>query len=118
VKKYCDSKCQQQFQYAEYIRQWQSGEIDGTDNGKVPSASKYIKRFIREKYQEKCCICGWAESNPITGNITTEVEHIDGNRRNNREENLRILCLNCHSLTPTFRGLNARRNKTGGTTPA
>jgi 5-methylcytosine-specific restriction endonuclease McrA len=30
----------------------------------------------------------------------------DGNSENNLEENLRLLCPNCHSLSPNFRNLN------------
>ena len=36
--------------------------------------------------------------------ITLEVDHEDGNNKNNARENLRALCPNCHSLTPTWRG--------------
>lgn len=35
-----------------------------------------------------------------------EVEHIDGNFENNSEENLTLLCPNCYSLTPTYKGAN------------
>lgn len=58
-----------------------------------------------------CMKCGWAEVNPHTGLIPTEVNHIDGNRRNCRPENLEILCPNCHSLTPTHKGANQARVK-------
>ena len=30
------------------------------------------------------------------------VDHVDGDWRNDRAENLRFLCPNCHSQTPTF----------------
>ena len=40
--------------------------------------------------------------------ITLELEHIDGNNRNNSRENLTILCPNCHSQTSTWR--NRKRN--------
>ncbi len=38
--------------------------------------------------------------------IPLEVDHVDGDRTNNKEENLKLLCCNCHALTPTWRGRN------------
>ena len=48
----------------------------------------------------KCSICGISEwqGKPIT----LQLDHINGNNRDNRIENLRILCPNCHSQTETF----------------
>lgn len=59
-----------------------------------------------DKYQNKCSLCGWGETNPYTNTIPLEIDHIDGNAENNSEENLRLICPNCHSLTPTYRGAN------------
>lgn len=36
-------------------------------------------------------------------NIPLEVDHIDGNHENNKLTNLKLLCCNCHALTPTYR---------------
>lgn len=36
--------------------------------------------------------------------LVLELDHIDGNNTNNVRDNLRALCPNCHSLTPTWRG--------------
>jgi hypothetical protein len=58
------------------------------------------------KYGERCSQCGWAERNPVTGKVPITIDHIDGDWNNNREENLRLLCPNCHSLTPTYQALN------------
>jgi Zn finger protein HypA/HybF involved in hydrogenase expression len=55
---------------------------------------------------EKCSMCGWNKKHSITGHVPLEIDHIDGNSQNNIESNLRILCPNCHSLTPYFRNLN------------
>jgi 5-methylcytosine-specific restriction endonuclease McrA len=42
--------------------------------------------------------------------IPIELEHIDGNNKNNVKENLQLLCPNCHAKTSTYRGKNARRD--------
>jgi predicted HNH restriction endonuclease len=44
--------------------------------------------------------------NPYSKKIPLEVEHIDGNYMNSKEENLTLLCPNCHSLTSTAKGAN------------
>lgn len=49
----------------------------------------------------KCECCVLTEWNGIP--ITLELEHTDGDRQNNTKENLKLLCPNCHSQTPTWR---------------
>ena len=68
--------------------------------------SSHIRRYMREKYNNQCSRCGWCEVNPYTNKVPLEVEHIDGNYLNNSENNLDLICPNCHSLTPTYRALN------------
>jgi len=112
---YCDNKCQASFQYKTYIEKWKEGLEDGMSG--QTSISSHIKKYIFEKYNSKCCKCGWNKTNPHTGNIPLEVEHVDGNHKNNLEENLKLLCPSCHSLTATYKGANrgngreARRTK-------
>ena len=53
---------------------------------------------------EKCLLSDWQESV-----IPIELHHIDGDRTNNKIENLQLLCPNCHALTPTYRGKNAKK---------
>ena len=59
----------------------------------------------------KCEICGWGETNKYTNTIPLEIHHMDGNYRNNSEENLQLLCPNCHSLTETVKSHNKSGRK-------
>ncbi len=54
-----------------------------------------------------CEECGWAKKK-FDGYLPLELDHKNGNRRDNRLANLRVLCPNCHSLKPTHRGRNKK----------
>lgn len=76
-------------------------------NGKVQSY-KLKKRLYEEGLKEQACeLCGWSQIS-IDGRIPLELDHINGVHSDNRIENLRILCPNCHSLQPTHRGKNKK----------
>lgn len=107
--KYCSLKCQKENQYKEYINRWKNKEVDGM-RGEY-QISSYIKTYIFNKYNNKCAICGWNKINPYTKHSPLEIEHKDGNYKNNDEENLILLCPNCHSLTSTYKGANLNRGR-------
>jgi hypothetical protein len=110
--KYCGNVCQQEYQYQVYIKKWKIGEVKGLQSTGI--VTNRIKRYLREKYENKCCLCGWAEVNPKTGKVPLVADHIDGNWRNNVEDNLRLICPNCDSLSPTYAALNkgnGRKNR-------
>ena len=103
-REYCSNKCQQEFAYKQYINRWKQGLEDGI-NGKY-SISAHIKKYLREKFNNKCSKCGWSKTNTYTNKVPLEVHHKDGNYLNNKEDNLELLCPNCHALTETYKGGN------------
>ena len=69
---------------------------------------KLKRRLFQEGFKtQKCEICGWCEKS-LDGRVPVELDHINGDRYDNRIENLRILCPNCHSLQSTHRGRNKK----------
>ena len=108
-REFCSHECQNDFYYGKYIKRWKSGEEDGL-NGEY-GISKHIRRYLMSKNSYKCEICGWGETNKYTNTIPLEIHHIDGNYRNNKEENLQLLCPNCHSLTETAKSHNKNGRK-------
>jgi len=105
-KKYCSNTCHNESKYKSYIDKWIRGEIEGLIGKFKDETSKRIKRYIRDKYNNKCTKCGWCEVNTHTGIVPLQIDHKDGNYQNNTEDNLDLLCPNCHSLTPTYGGAN------------
>ena len=102
--KYCSVECQKEYQYKEYIDRWKNGKEKGIRGDY--QISMHIKTYLLRKYNFKCAKCNWNKVNKYTGKIPLEIEDIDGNYMNNKEENLIVLCPNCHSLTSTYIGAN------------
>jgi hypothetical protein len=77
----------------------------GNYNLEYPTGHSAIKaRLIRERGHK----CEWCSNSEwLEKPIKLELEHIDGNNSNNIEENLLLLCPNCHSTTPTWRRMKS-----------
>ena len=68
--------------------------------GDLKKAGQIKKRLLKERgcFCESCGLHTWMDKP-----IPLELEHTDGNNRNNSKDNLKLLCPNCHALTPTWR---------------
>lgn len=109
ARKYCSIECQQTYQHDEWVKKWKEGSISGTI-GKY-EISSHIRRYLFDKYNCKCQKCGWGEVNKTSNKVPLQIHHIDGDCLNNNEENLELLCPNCHSLTDTYGNLNETSNR-------
>lgn len=58
---------------------------------------RLIAKGLKKNECEECGVNSW-QGKPLT----CQLDHVDGDNTNHRWENLRILCPNCHSQTPTW----------------
>lgn len=91
---FCSVKCQQVQAYRDAILNWKE----------TPPGKNRIKRYLAETFGNKCSVCGIDSWNGK--DIVLELEHKDGNSENNNKDNVCLICPNCHSQTPTYKGAN------------
>ena len=73
-------------------------------NGPVKSC------ILREGLLDYVCECG-QQPMWLGKELVLEMDHVNGDATDNRLENLRFLCPNCHSQTPTSKGKNCKNVK-------
>jgi|LauGreDrversion4_2_1035121.scaffolds.fasta_scaffold82696_4 carboxypeptidase C (cathepsin A) len=94
--KYCSLKCSAADKTKTKIEAW----LNGTCEPSVTALRKYLK----ELKPAQCEICQLTNWNNLP--IPLEMDHKDGNYKNNHLDNLRLLCPNCHAQTPTYKSKN------------
>ncbi len=68
-----------------------------------PLPTEEVSPRLKESRCERCGLAEW-RGRPLT----VALHHINGDRHDNRLENLQLLCRNCHSQTDNFAGRNGR----------
>jgi hypothetical protein len=111
--KYHDNRCRSDLTITSWIDKWRLCDIPSAE-----FSPGRVKTFLIFLYGERCqgkkedgSLCGWARTNPKTGKIPLELDHVNGDSTDSRPGNVRLLCPSCHALTPTYRVLNAGRGR-------
>jgi 5-methylcytosine-specific restriction endonuclease McrA len=81
-------------------------------NSEYKGGTKGLKEMILKNnlFEYKCVECG--NTGEWNGKqLSLHLDHINGDNKDDRLENLRFLCPNCHSQTETYSGKNNKKNK-------
>jgi hypothetical protein len=108
---YCSHKCQVKNERNIFIVKWLNEEVSGNNNTATNSLSSYVRTYMLEINNCACSVCGWNKRHPVDNKPLVEIDHINGDSSNSFYSNLRVLCPNCHSETPTFRARNKKSSR-------
>ena len=104
---YCSPNCHAIDRRRDYIEKWYLGSVSGTTKAKGLIV-QFLRDHIIRNALYKCSMCPFDLFHPITGRPIVQIDHIDGDSSNNSPSNIRVLCPNCHAMTPNFGSLNTK----------
>lgn len=67
------------------------------------------RRYLLRTRENRCVVCGLDKW--MGKPIPLDIDHIDGNPDHNTEENLRLICPNCHAQTETYKGRGTKMGR-------
>lgn len=106
--RYCSVSCQVKKQQNDKIQEWLK-----TGKGQYhTSRSHWMRTYVLEDQAHRCAICGCKEEHNGQ-ELVFILDHISGDATDHSRENLRMICPNCDSQLPTYKG----RNKGNGKRP-
>jgi hypothetical protein len=77
--------------------------VKGRRVNRMDLKGRLLSAGLKKDQCERCGIRSWLEEP-----LSMALHHVNGDRDDNRLENLALLCPNCHSQTPNFSGRNLR----------
>lgn len=105
---FCNMSCCHAFRY----QVWKSTVLRSGSFTPVSNTGKKScrhKRLLTELYDWKCQICG--RKTWLGVEINLVFDHVDGNSDNWELDNCRLVCNNCDSTLPTYKGRNSGKGR-------
>jgi len=96
-----------------FVRKYtQENIVDAINNGVIKDNST-LRRLILKWGLISCAACSICKQTSEWNGmpLTFVLDHINGKHSDHRLSNLRFICPNCNSQTPTFSGRNSERNR-------
>lgn len=99
------------FRLAENARKVRMKRLQKTwETEEIQNLSDFARRTrILKEQDNQCFVCHLSSWNGSF--LKLQLDHIDGNRSNNKRENLRMICPNCHSQTENYCGKSKNTSK-------
>lgn len=109
---------EEKIDYSHFLgKHWNSGNTskqkrlakDILVKGKIEEAYRLRRALLESHVDYSCAICKCVQW--MNKPINLQIDHINGDKKDNTIENLRFICPNCHSQTENFCFCGRKHNK-------